>query len=160
LTCPATILAFWLTLPVWRQDAWMSVEERTELYRPAAVAVCSVGRTAEWRAFLAVQARYESALAEAVLRGHCETMGPGACDHGRAVGPWQVHGHCPAAWRAPTNQERLEAGARCALKQARVCRTPEGWFAAQSGRGKCVASWARERVRLMWRILAKVRERP
>jgi hypothetical protein len=157
MTCIEIILAFWLTLPQWHLDDG-TLAERAALYLPVAASVCRVARNDTERAFLATQAYAETKLAKLVILERCHEMPAGVrCDEGRATGPWQPHKWCSEAWTAPTRAERYDAGARCALLVARTCRTPEGWFAAQSGRGRCKASWARKRVRMMWRMLAQIK---
>ena len=159
MTCPATILAFWLALPQWHGDSFTPTE-RAAHNLPVAESICRVARNDNERAFLATQAYAETKLAEAVLVEECHRMPPGSrCDAGLATGPWQVHKHCPEAWTAPTRADRYDAGARCALRMARQCRTPEGWFAAQGGFRRCAADWARRRVPMFWRIVAKLREK-
>jgi hypothetical protein len=168
VTCVALILRTWLALPVWYQDTGLTLDQRADLYRPVAVAVCAVARTDTERAFLARQTYGETRLARYVLEDRCKDGPPGArCDAGLATGPWQAHRvspysrnqHCNEAWTAPTLAERYAAGARCALQLAKSCRNPEGWFAAQSGRGQCHAEWARRRLKLFWWMLEKVRDR-
>ncbi len=159
MTCTATILAFFLSLPQWYGESFTPAERATH-YLPVAESICRVTRDDNWRAFLATQAYAETKLAEAVLEERCHEMGKWACDAGLATGPYQVHRHCRDAWTAPTRAERYDAGARCALMMARQCRTPEGWFAAQGGFRRCAADWARRRVPMFWRVVAKLREKP
>jgi hypothetical protein len=165
MICLEIILAFWITLPQWHLDH-ADRAGRIELYTPVAASICRVARNDTERAWLATQAYAETKLARYVLEERCQDGPPGErCDAGRAIGPWQAHKanptaryqYCTEAWTAPTRAERYDAGARCALLVARTCRTPEGWFAAQSGRGRCKASWARKRVRMMWRMLAQIK---
>ena len=159
MTCAATILAFWLTLPQWHLESFTPAE-RAAHYLPVAESICRVARNDNERAFLATQTEYETHLAWGVLDERCHTLGKHACDGGLATGPWQAHRWCPSAWTAPTRADRYDAGARCALRMARQCRTPEGWFAAQGGFRRCAADWARRRVPMFWRILEKLRLRP
>lgn len=158
MTCISLILLAWLVLPPWYQDADDSFQERAELYYPVAAAICSVAQNETERAFLAWQAYEETKLARYVIESRCSDGPPGVrCDEGQATGPWQQHRWCSGAWDG-SRSERLEAGARCALRLARRCRTPEGWFAAQSGGTSCSASWARDRVPGFWRMFKKMRE--
>jgi hypothetical protein len=153
------ILLAWLALPQWHGDVGDSFQERAELYYPVAAAICSVARNDTERTFLAWQAYQETRLARYVLESRCKDGPPGVrCDEGRATGPWQMYRWCSAAWTG-TQQARLEAGACCALRLARRCRTPEGWFAAQSGGASCSSPWARRRVSGFWKMLEKVRTR-
>jgi hypothetical protein len=138
-------------------DASASTEQRIAIYTPVAASICRVARNDMERAFLARQTYAETKLSEAVLHEECHLLGKLACDAGRAIGPWQAHRYCADAWTAPTLAERYDAGARCALRLARACRTPEGWFAAQSGRAQCKAAWARKRLPLFWRMVAQFR---
>jgi hypothetical protein len=157
LTCSATIIAFWIALPQWHLDTFTPAE-RAEHYLPVAESICRVARNDNERAFLATQTRFETNMAWYALDERCKDGPPGArCDAGLATGPWQVHAFCRDAWAAPTRAERYDAGARCALRMARQCRTPEGWFASQGGFRRCAAAWARKRVPTFWRILEKLR---
>jgi hypothetical protein len=159
VTCAYLVLLALLRLAPWYQDVGDSFQARSELYYPVAVAICAVASNDTERAFLAWQAYQETRLARYVLEERCHDGPPGVrCDAGLATGPWQMHAWCTGAWTG-TQQARLEAGARHALRLARRCRTPEGWFAAQSGRASCSAPWARQRVPGFWRMLEKVRER-
>jgi len=159
VTCISIILRAWLALAPWYLDAHESGEQRTELYRPVAVAICAVARTDTERAFLARQTYAETRLARYVLEDRCKDGPPGArCDAGLATGPWQSHHWCAGAWTG-TRAERFAAGARCTLRLAKYCRDPEGWFAAQAGRAQCRAPWARQRLKLFWWMLEKVRDR-
>jgi hypothetical protein len=83
------------------------------------------------------------------------------CDEGRATGVYQVHGHCRNAWTAPTHDERLDAGARCAVRGARhgstVCGI-RGAFGFQTGTRVCSGNWIEPRVRLYRLILGRMAE--
>jgi hypothetical protein len=154
------ILAALLALPQYAADAKDTPEERHALVRPVAEAIHAATKDRTERAFLAVQAWYESGLARYVLEDRCHEGPVGAqCDAGRATGPWQVHAWCKAAWSG-TTAERYLGGARCALSLWRAgnarCRGPHGGFAANGGiLGSCSKArekWARrvmnfERVR-------------
>jgi hypothetical protein len=159
VNCISLILRAWLALPVWYQDTDLTQDQRADLYRPVAEAVCAVATTDTERAFLARQTYSETKLARYVLEDRCKDGPVGArCDSGLATGPWQSHRWCAGAWKG-TQAERFAAGARCALRLARSCREPEGWFAAQTGRAQCHAAWARRRLPLFWWMLEKVRPR-
>jgi hypothetical protein len=160
LTCPVVLLRVLLSLAVWHQDADLSPDARSALYRPVAEAICRVSRTTQEQAWLAAQAYSETTLAAYVIEGRCADGPPGIrCDEGRATTEWQVHRFCIAAWTAPTLDERREAGARCALKTARrgltVCGVA-GAFGFQTGRRVCEAPWLEPRVRLYRWILSRI----
>ena len=158
MTCPLLILAAWAILPTWHQDRDETPEARDALRLPVAEAICRATKDPRERRFLAAQAYAETKLARAVIEERCHDMPEGVrCDEGRARGPWQVHGHCRAAWDSPTPDARLEAGAQCALRNWRYgvarCKTDAGGFASQAGGiPRCNAAWARRRVALMRRI--------
>jgi len=164
LTCPIVLLRILLSLAVWHQDADLTPEARSALYAPVVATICRVARTPQEQAWLAAQAYAETRLAAYVIQGRCHAGPPGArCDEGRATTEWQAHGHCTAAWTAPTLDERRDAGARCALRTARhgltVCGI-EGAFGFQTGRPLCSGPWiernAVPRVRLYRWIFSRM----
>jgi hypothetical protein len=158
LTCVDLLLLALLRLAPWYQDVDDSFQQRAELYYPVAVAICAVALNDTERAFLARQAYEETKLARYVLEERCQDGPAGVrCDEGLATGPWQVWGYCKRAWTATYYEERLAAGAACSLRLARMCRTPEGWFAAQWGGRECVSPLARKRVPGFWRMLAQIK---
>jgi hypothetical protein len=160
MPCYAILLRILLALPVWHQDADLSPDARAELYRPVAASICRVGKTPQEQAWLAAQAYSETKLAKAVLEGRCADMPAGSrCDEGRATGVYQVHGHCRNAWTAPTHDERLDAGAKCALRTAKYGVTMcglAGSFGFQTGRRVCAGDWIGPRVRLYRLILGRM----
>lgn len=166
MTCPIVLLRILLSLAVWHQDADLSREARSALYAPVVETICRVGRTPQEQAWLATQAYSETTLAKYVIEGRCADGPPGIrCDEGRATTEWQAHGHCTAAWTAPTLEERREAGAQCAIRTARhgltVCGLL-GSFGFQTGRPLCSGRWiernAVPRVQLYKWILSKMQE--
>lgn len=158
MTCPAWILSLMLSLAPSRLDKHESHEQRVELYRPVAVAICGATKDRRARVWAVAQSYAETKFARYVLEGRCSDGPDGErCDEGRATGPWQVQGWCVPAWAPKASRaDRFWAGARCALRGYRYglhhCGTLEGAFAAQRGRGRCRANWARRRVALMRRL--------
>lgn len=151
------VLAVMLSGPAWGGDAHESPEQRRELYSTAARAIAAVATETEdplkAAAVLIALGENETVWARYVLEGRCMD-GPRnmRCDYsekeGRplAIGPFQVHGWCRAAWSAEKGSyESLVASARCALQYVHLgvkrCRgTPhEAWagsFATYRGQ-KC-----------------------
>lgn len=163
--CISIVLGILLAQPTWHQDVKETPEQRAELIRPVAVAVCTVTDNWRKRLYLMAQSYAETRYARYVLEERCKDGPKGArCDEGLARGPWQNHRHCRAAWKAPTLQGRYIGGARCALYLydigLRRCGTLEGAFYSNSGRHGCRAAWARRRVRLMARMEAKLNADP
>jgi hypothetical protein len=160
--CFEALLAILLSLAVWNGDAALSPESRTVLYSPTIDAICRVGKTPQEQAWLAAQAYSETHLASYVLTERCSAGPVGSrCDAGLATGPWQLHLHCRDAWKATTYQERLDAGARCAVRGARhgstVCGI-RGAFGFQTGIRVCSGNWIEPRVRLYRLILGRMAE--
>lgn len=161
MSCISTILAFYLTLPSWYQDAEPR-DVRAQLYSSVVRAVCEVGKTPRERARLAVQAYAETKLSRYVLEDRCSDGPPGArCDRGHAVGPWQVHRHCRKAWDTTLSRhERFSAGARCASQAGNWglwhWKTGSGWYQAQRGISKDIGAWARRREAQAERLATKL----
>ena len=159
MTCPAWILSLMLSLPVWRLEQHLSDGARTKLYRPVAEAICKATKHRRARLFLTAQAWAETKYASPVLLWNCAAMPETErCDGLTSIGPWQNKQRwCPGAWdESRSTVDRYVGGARCAMRQywygLRRCKTLEGAFAAQRGRGRCRANWARRRVALMRRL--------
>lgn len=144
MTVPvADVLAVLLTLPQYRADihADPTIEDRTRLLRPVAVAIAEVARNRTEAAALIALAKHETNLARYVLDGFCYQGPAGArCDGGRARGAWQVHSWCKPLWVGPENDpSRHRAGARCAISLLRKgraqCGTLAGAFGVYAGAG-------------------------
>lgn len=112
------------------------------------------------RAALATLAIHESRLALYVIEGRCSDGPKGACDHGLASGPWQLH----KSKDEPVIPAELDAQARIALKRWRTHRkrcAAHGLAGAFAGYGSgwvCTPKkWARERVETMRRVEAQIR---
>lgn len=159
----ATVLLAMMSLPHFSGEHFSS-EERRELYRPVAQAVAAVAQTPEETAALVAQAWHETKFASKILYGHCDQMPKGQrCDHGRALGPWQVHGWCKDAWAAaPGSVEGYEAAARCALRAMRGglynCSSWEGAFSATRGIASCEWEQSPRRVQTMRGVLTLLRK--
>lgn len=170
MTCIDIVLRFWLGLAPWYLDVGESPEQRAELYRPAADAVCTVGRTPLERAYLAAQTYAETRLARYVLEDRCEDGPVGArCDGGLATGPWQVRAWCREAWTG-SEPSRLKAGAACSLRMFRWgyrrCETDRleerlaaGFAANGGGSTRCGAPWAGKRVSMLQTVWARLTRR-
>jgi hypothetical protein len=111
------------------------------------------------QAALTALAIHESRLALYVLEGRCSDGPKGACDHGLAVGPWQLH----RSKDEPVIPAELGAQARIALKRWRTHRkrcAAHGLAGAFQGYGSgwtCAPKkWARDRVPTLLRIEAKL----
>jgi len=160
MTCTELTLSVLIMLQPWYQDADMSIDERTDLYRPVAETICRVAKNRSEQAWLMAQAYSESKLAKYVIEGNCASGPPGArCDEGLATSVWQTHRHCVGAWKAGPPEQRRDAAARCAIRTARhgvtVCGI-RGAFGFQSGRRICNGSWIERRVRLYRFVLARL----
>lgn len=137
------IVAVLLTLPQYGGDRFAdpTVEDRTRLLRPVAVAISAVARNVTEAAALAALAKHETSLARYVLDGACYQGPVGArCDGGKARGAWQVHSWCRALWAGPENAPgRHLAGARCAIGLLRAgrqqCGDLAGAFGVYAGAG-------------------------
>ena len=168
MTCVPLILALMLSWPQYHLDRGDPAAARRALYRPVAVAICAVGKTRLERAWLAVQFKAETNGARCVLEERCRDCARGArcdwsyqLDQPMSTGPWQVKRRwCRKAVLAPTLLARYKAGARCALRTARLgfrkCKSAEGAFAHQLGSGRCHAPWAATRARRVNAVLGKV----
>lgn len=98
------------------------------------------------RAVLLTLAFFESGAARYILEDRCfdGPRGEAECDHGRAVGPWQLHG-------SDDIRDNLEAQARRAVgrfrhHQKRCGGSLEGAFAGYATGGSCEWSGAAQRV--------------
>jgi hypothetical protein len=158
MTCVSWILSLMLSLAPSRLDVSESIEQRRVLYTDVAAAICASTENRKARVFLLAQSYAETKWARYVLEDRCQDGPEGErCDEGRATGPWQIHRYCRKAWSTQRSRvTRFAAGARCALRGYHAglhrCRCLEGAFAAQRGRGRCRARWARRRVALMRRL--------
>lgn len=169
----AQILLAMLSLTPWSGDKHETPQQRRELYAPVAVAIAGAVRwDDELVAALIAQGWHETRFARYVLEGRCAD-GPAdaRCDWSRshkrplARGPWQVHGHCRAAWRHPEGSAAsLAAEARCAASMLRSgrsrCRSWVGAFAGMRGGWACSSPSAVARELTMRRVLARFREAP
>jgi len=113
----------------------------------------------EERAALATLAIKESGLALYVIEGRCGDGPRGACDHGLATGPWQLH----ASRDVPVVPVAMSEQATIALKRWRTHRkrcAAQGHAGAFTGYGtgfRCEPyAWAREREAMMRRIAGKL----
>lgn len=155
----ASILLALLRQPVCALDRAEPPEARRELARPVAEAIADTAHSLEEAAALISVATHESHLCRYVLTGHCADGPVGArCDHGRARGPFQVHGHCREAWRyADGSPESFRAGAACVLRGLRYGVQRHGsWeagFTALTGSGSCCWSGAAPRLATMRAVL-------
>ena len=111
------------------------------------------------RAALTTLAIHESRLALYVLQGRCADGPKGACDNGRAFGPWQLH----ATRDVPVIPEAIDEQAVIALKRWRSHRKrclvhgAAGAFTGYGTGGWCgPAKWARERVATLARVEARL----
>jgi len=128
---------------------------RTDLAR----AIDSATEDNQERAALTTLAIHESRLALYVLEGRCSDGPKGACDNGRAFGPWQLH----ATRDVPIIPAALGEQAVIALKRWRSHRKrclahgPAGAFTGYGTGGWCgPAKWARERVATLAQVEARL----
>lgn len=112
---------------------------------------------------LVVQARMESHGSAAIQAGackayQCDPVGKGAQLRHRARGLWQVQrGYSRedgALWDVSIGltREAMLAGATLAAKRLRMCKTLEGRYSAQSGKGCRVTTSGIRRARLHKRV--------
>lgn len=163
----AIILSAMMTLTPYYGDRFDTPEARRELYAPIAQAIALAARgDRELVAALIAQGWHESKWARPVIEGRCQEMPAGQrCDAGRARTPFQVHGWCRAAFRAPDGSgASLEAGARCAASMLRAgrarCRSWVGAFAGMRGGWSCESASATARASTMRQVLVALRAGP
>ena len=114
---PRTILLALLELPPAVVDRDLSLEQRTALILPEAMAIARVAKTPRQAAILIAQSDSETHQESNVLTGHCERS-RWKCDRGHARGPWSVHRWCHRGWALPDGSfEALVYQAQCALGQ-------------------------------------------
>lgn len=103
-------------------------------------------RSAESRAVLLTLNHFEAASARYVLENRCSDgpRGEAECDHGRAVGPWQLHGSHDLALDLDAQARR--AVGRWRHHKARCGGTIEGAFAGYARGEACTWSGAAERA--------------
>ena len=159
-----TLLTVMLAQPIAVEDRGLSVAEREALLTPVAASILvATDRPFEIAALVATGFQ-ESGWRSAVLNDRCrKSKTDPACDHGKALGPWQVHkvacplafGHEPGALIA-----KVEA-AECAVRLLRggrtACGSWEGSFARYATGHSCEWSGAPARARATWRAFAKLR---
>jgi len=155
MNCIDLILTVLLSLPAWRLST-DTPEERAELTRPVAAAICAATSDPPEQAFLVTQAWHETKLARPVLEERCHEMPEGErCDQGRATGPWQTHRWAREAWTGSTHADRLLGGARFALRGWRRGSSSSWAQGFQAQRNAAPPrQWARRRASMMVRVLA------
>lgn len=141
----AVVLAVMLSLAQAWEDRAETPAQRAELLTPWADAIATEARSTDEAAALVAVSWHESGgYARWVVEGRCHER-PKACDHGRAKGPFQVHGWCKA-----TDPAGQTACARSLLAFSfRRCHTWARAFGAYGTGGDCRAYANRDATRLL-----------
>lgn len=169
MTAAAAILAVLLAHPSW-SDRELKPDNRAAAIQPVAEAIADAARNPRETAVLVALGLHESGFALAVVAGDCASLGPRACDSGKARGVWQLHeAACRAAYAfAAGSVESIRAEARCAIAQLRFhaarCRkhaaTPElGAFSGFATGSACHWGGAEARVRTTRSVERELAER-
>jgi len=137
------VLQVLLSFPPYYADRFDTLEQRTELFTPSAVAIARAanGNRTRAAALVAVWKHESGNGARYVLEGRCQDGPRGArCDwdyklkRPKSITAFQVQSWCTEAWDAPHNsQEQLNAAARCVIRQ---------WEGGRKRCGKLVGDWA------------------
>lgn len=161
---PSPTLRALESMPVHVTDRDEPEEKRSRRLREIADAIDSATEDRLERAVLLTLVRYESGAAAYVHEGRCSDgpRGERECDHGRAVGHWQLH----ASERYPEIPDSIEEQARIAVTLWRGARSRcrgsvtddiAGAFAAYGTGGKCApVAWAQHRADYARRLAGRL----
>lgn len=152
-----TLLTVMLAQPIAVEDRGLTLAEREALLTPVAAAILMATADRTEIAALIATGFQESGWKSAILNDRCR-KGPNdpACDHGKALGPWQVHrvacplafGHEPGATIAKV--EAAECAVRLLRGGRKACGSWEGSFARYATGHSCSWSGAPARARATW----------
>ncbi len=139
------MLAVMLTMRQAWEDRAETREQRSALLAPLAEAIAEESRSPSDAAALVAIAYNESGgFARWIVEHRCHER-PQQCDHGRARGPFQLHGWCKAT--------DLRGETQCAAKAYRYalsrCADPMHAFGQYATGNRCMPMSKRETTRVM-----------